>query len=240
MEEDAPRKWTTFRPALPAIPRRLVRPRPEEISRDGFHPCFPFKGRPHEHIHGLPIRKSQVRILPGALRNRVGGGLTAPPSHTTGHTCSVPRRFLLTFNASYLPAKLMSPCSANQSSPMAWWATHVRDVRHQPLPESACIHAPNSFTPRLMKKRASVYARLHCFSRRHLSLRRIHWSRPTSCLLHRASWKYDSQPMQYEFSFRIRSSNGIGLLRFSRKRILALNRSRLAGAIVSQPPFRSR
>ena len=31
--------------------------------------------------------------------NRVGGFLTEPPSHTTGHTFYVPRRFPVMFNA---------------------------------------------------------------------------------------------------------------------------------------------
>jgi len=51
--------------------------------------------------------------------NRVGGFLTVPASHTTGHTDHVPRRFPLRCNARCLSVRGVSPWAMNQSRFMA-------------------------------------------------------------------------------------------------------------------------
>ena len=64
----------------------------------------------------LYIAKDKILVIAtheeletGCKLNRVGGHLTVPLSHTTGHTCSVPRRFPLTFNILYRSVRLTSP-----------------------------------------------------------------------------------------------------------------------------------
>ena len=113
-----------------------------------------------------------------------GEACALPPSHTTWHTCSVPRRFLLALNFRYLWVRLTSPWSENQALDMARQAWGVSDKRHHPLPERANIHASSSRTPHSWRKSAMALARLHCFSLRHRSFRRIHSSSLVRWLLH--------------------------------------------------------
>jgi hypothetical protein len=113
-------------------------------------------------------------------------------------------------------------------------------MRHQPLPDSANIHARYSFTPFRFKNPAIVTARLHCLSLIQRSLRRIQPSRSLNTLLHLASWKYPSQPVRYLLSRSIRSSSDTGLLRLSSCRMRVLSLTRLCGASLSHPERDSR
>ena len=74
-------------------------------------------------------------------QNRVGRFLTVPPSHTTGRTDRVPRRFLCAFNAGWRTDRLIIPCSSNQAMSMAIFACGELARHHQPLPDEASSRA---------------------------------------------------------------------------------------------------
>jgi len=68
---------------------------------------------------GDPHVRNRGTIGGSIANNRVGGFLTVPASHTTGHTDHVPRRFPLRCNARCLSVRGVSPWAMNQSRFMA-------------------------------------------------------------------------------------------------------------------------
>jgi len=65
------------------------------------------------------VQAASINLRATANSNRVGGFLTVPASHTTGHTDHVPRRFPLRCNARCLSVRGVSPWAMNQSRFMA-------------------------------------------------------------------------------------------------------------------------
>src|SRR5208283_1523065 len=90
-----------------------------------------------------------------ARENRVGRSLAVPPSHTTGHTGHVPRRFLWAFNAVWRVDRLIRPCVLNQAMSMAIFACGELARHHRPLPDEANSRACRGETPCARRKRRS-------------------------------------------------------------------------------------
>src|SRR6202043_1123299 len=95
------------------------------------------------HLEGRTALIQANRRFPDSLESRdpwldrVGRFLTVPPSHTTGRTGRVPRRFLCAFNAVWRTERLISPCPANQAMSMAIFACGELARHHHPLPGEA-------------------------------------------------------------------------------------------------------
>jgi hypothetical protein len=94
----------------------------------------------HPHVH---------MIVPGGgiSLDRVGGFLTIPPSHTTGRTDHVPRRFPWAFNAKWRAVRLIRPSWSNHAMFMALFACSELARHHQPRPEEASSRAGRGETP---------------------------------------------------------------------------------------------
>src|SRR6266446_6423287 len=137
------------------------------------------------HLRSSKIERDRHQER-AATVNRVGRFLTVPPSHTTGRTGRVPRRFLCAFNAVWRTERLISPCPANQAMSMAIFACGELARHHHPLPDEASSRACRGETPCWRRKRRSAWGCLHCLSRTQRSLRRSQPSRPRSSLCERA------------------------------------------------------
>src|SRR5690606_15948194 len=128
----------------------------------------------------------RVFIFQHSHFNRVGGFLTVPAYHTSGHTFYVPRRFPEVCIARWWSARGIRPWAWNQAMVMASLAWQLWALRQQPLPLRARRQARHSGTPRLRRKSACARGRLHCLRRKQRNLRRIQASRRRSWVWQRA------------------------------------------------------